>query len=432
MKYLIILLILALLATTAASVTVPTRASTPVLIIGSYDSFDPYGVGVNQNWSKMNYMVAGYGCYVKSPSDPSLVYTINAPERNIAHQAGLKYLLDFGGQTNLTAIMNNSNYRSTLVSNLASLVNSGGFDGLQIDWEDYSGKISQPVYHYFLVSLRSALGTGKIIMPCVPGDLSYGWVNTTDLDLVDGLVLMCYGGPGGAQLGTSYAKFVNTIKPWLNAGYNPARLFAGIPFYSDDAEDMFGSYYQVIDKFHPPTNLNILTTSTADGFAGNKINVRGGKLYFNGADLAVSKCLWCIANGIGGVYLWNVNWDASPGSPHSLLDAVYYAVNPSAMPTPDSIPAPAPIPPPTPALTATSTPNSTFTPTPSPSHTINISSPCWDVNGDHKCDAADMVMIVMHWQQRGSAGWIPEDLNADGKVDFLDVVNIGMHWIQTW
>jgi len=58
--------------------------------------------------------------------------------------------------------------------------------------------------------------------------------------------------------------------------------------------------------------------------------------------------------------------------------------------------------------------------------------PDWDLNGDHVCDIADVVVIGLHWGGTGDPGWIPEDVNNDGVINTLDVAIIELHWAETW
>ena len=52
----------------------------------------------------------------------------------------------------------------------------------------------------------------------------------------------------------------------------------------------------------------------------------------------------------------------------------------------------------------------------------------WDVNHDSSANVLDMVRIGQHWDETGSAGWIPEDTNEDGTIDVLDMILVGQHW----
>jgi len=51
-----------------------------------------------------------------------------------------------------------------------------------------------------------------------------------------------------------------------------------------------------------------------------------------------------------------------------------------------------------------------------------------DVNSDGSVNSLDMIRIGQHWNETGTAGWIPEDVNKDGMVNVLDATLIGQYW----
>jgi hypothetical protein len=59
-------------------------------------------------------------------------------------------------------------------------------------------------------------------------------------------------------------------------------------------------------------------------------------------------------------------------------------------------------------------------------------APFWDLNDDHKCNTADLVVIGMFWQESGSPGWVQADVNNDGNIDIGDIVTVGKYWGITW
>jgi spore germination protein YaaH len=328
-----------------------------ILITGNYGSNDIFGVGALQDPKKTNIVVQGSGCYITSASNPKLVYYVTVTEKFNFQSVGCKYLLSFVGDASLTTLMANASLRSQLVTNLTKVINDNGFDGFQSDWEDFGNGVPQTLYHQFLVAARAAM-PNKIIMPAIPADPAYGWLNTTDMPYIDYLVLMIYGGAGADKIGTSLSYFTSSITKFLNAGYPAAKLLAGIPVYTDDSADWFGAYYQTIQQFQPATSLNQLSKTTANGLNGDTVvskTVQGGILYFNGADLMVSKTQWAIDHSLGGIYLWIINWDAAPGSPNSLLDATYNTI-----------------------------------------YKTSIEHP-WDVNKDNKVDIIDLTLVGQHF-----------------------------------
>jgi alpha-tubulin suppressor-like RCC1 family protein len=64
--------------------------------------------------------------------------------------------------------------------------------------------------------------------------------------------------------------------------------------------------------------------------------------------------------------------------------------------------------------------------------TFQTSVPTWDVNGDRKVNVNDVVSVGLHWNERGTPGWIPQDVNKDGIINVFDLVLLGLHWNESW
>ncbi len=110
--------------------------------------------------------------------------------------------------------------------------------------------------------------------------------------------------------------------------------------------------------------------------------------------------------------------------------------SPTPTPRPGSTPTPTPIPTPTPRPTVTPTPTATpirtATPTPkpsvSPTPTTQATAVNGDANGDHKIDAADLVIVQQHYNLVVTHGPADGDFNSDGVVDGLDYVRWVSHF----
>lgn len=56
----------------------------------------------------------------------------------------------------------------------------------------------------------------------------------------------------------------------------------------------------------------------------------------------------------------------------------------------------------------------------------------WDLDGNGVCGSGDLMIILQHWGQKGTPGWIPEDLDLDGKIGIIDAIIIAIHYGETW
>jgi hypothetical protein len=64
--------------------------------------------------------------------------------------------------------------------------------------------------------------------------------------------------------------------------------------------------------------------------------------------------------------------------------------------------------------------------------TIDFYGPTWDINNDGITDALDVSLLVAHYGEEGTPGWIPEDINKNGIVDAFDVSYLVASYGETW
>ncbi|KKK14942.1 hypothetical protein P175DRAFT_0435786 [Aspergillus ochraceoroseus IBT 24754] len=144
--------------------------------------------------------------------------------------------------------------RARYAKNVASMLNSVGFDGVDIDWEypggngdDYkrvpnSQKVSEiETYPKFLAALRAAVGKDKIISIAVPGkrgDMiaftkeqgpkiwpSVDMVNVMSYDLMNRR-------NNATDHHTSVAGSLDTIQAFLDIGLDPQKVNLGFAYYA--------------------------------------------------------------------------------------------------------------------------------------------------------------------------------------------------------
>jgi hypothetical protein len=65
-------------------------------------------------------------------------------------------------------------------------------------------------------------------------------------------------------------------------------------------------------------------------------------------------------------------------------------------------------------------------------HFPNISYPPWDINKDGRVNYLDASLLISHYGQTGTPGWIPEDIVADGDIQYLDMSSLVHHYGESY
>ncbi|KAF5366781.1 hypothetical protein D9758_006469 [Tetrapyrgos nigripes] len=165
----------------------------------------------------------------------------------------------WGGSTNFSSAVSSSANRSTFVNALVGAVNQFGLDGIDIDWE-YPNSVGAGNPHSpsdaanflkLLTSLRSALGSSKIISAAVPHlpwigsngspltDISAYAAQMTYINIMNYDVWGASSTPGpnaplGNLCGTSsqpQASAQAALAQWKAAGAPANKLLLGLPLY---------------------------------------------------------------------------------------------------------------------------------------------------------------------------------------------------------
>jgi GH18 family chitinase len=251
------------------------------------------------------------------------------------------------------------NHLSTLVTNIMTVVNAYGYDGVDIDWEGeaFNGTKSGTNMINFAAALRTALGSKLLTADALEGDSTY-WANAhTSFDRVN---VMTYGFAAWADvpwfstplydqgdLGTSLDK----VKiQYIAAGVPAAKLNLGLGFYgkeykggvldSDHSQGISGPR-QVWQTGNAPTvtliNYNaVLPLITQQNYHWDAAavvpylsylgttNANYWYLTYDNPQSITAKVHYIIAQNLGGWIIWDLWADYLPGDshPHPLLDAV--------------------------------------------------------------------------------------------------------------
>jgi len=330
----------ALTATSSVTITVDAaQAQWSVAYTG------PYGGGTVVSaidWRALTHIINDS---VKLNEDGTVTQINGNPSTIItaAHTAGVKVLLGIDMNSAIATAVQNQ--LSTSVSNIMAVVNSYGYDGVDVDWEiGYSATENTT----FLTALRSALGALLLTEDVQVYSATY-WGN--NYSLVDRINLMTYQLPGGVDvyswfnspLGGGPSHFSNItqcIGNYTNAGVPPGKMNLGIPFWGLNSTGGSpvvtgpGQTFGTVPTITLIRYRDILTTYDISSPTWDStgqvpwIPIKNGWLSFDNAESVTAKIQWARANNLGGWMVNSLEDDyLAAGTPkHPLLDAVKRAL----------------------------------------------------------------------------------------------------------
>jgi chitinase len=274
---------------------------------------------------------------------------------SLAHAAGVKVLFDVQDTGSFQsgdfgdAVTNNP---ATLVTNIMSVVNTYGYDGVDIDWE--KGDFTATRFDSLTSSLRTALGSKLLTAAlsshweiCSGGHTapaSLDRINVMAYDLsntswsVEWFNAPLYRGGGDVPWSVNYM----VITGWIDDGCAAGKLNLAIPFYgysitgggvSNRPRAAIGSTpptwaeqdYSIISATWDISNPTFDTDTHAYW-----IPITNGWLTFDNPSSIAEKIQYAMENRLGGWFMWNLNTDyvAAASPKHVLLNAVKQAFRP--------------------------------------------------------------------------------------------------------
>lgn len=289
------------------------------------------------DWEKITHLCIAFGIV---ESDGSLNLTEVNKHRSIIHIAQsnhVKVLLSIGGggtKNFSSAILDKSN-RDLLIENLDKAIKDYGFDGIDIDYEEWEGGpggqgasdiTKREALENMYKELRTKVGDGKLITAAVSADWDdgtwgyYNCYNNTMHRYLDFVSLMIYDETGpweGAKVGqhASWDFFESSTNFWLNQRELPKeKLIAGVPFYgyrfkseatTQGAESI--PYKDILINY-PGTDAHLID------------NI--GLLFYNGIPTIRRKAEYIQSNRLGGIMFWEITHDTGDKG-KSLLNTIY-------------------------------------------------------------------------------------------------------------
>ena len=374
--------------------------------------------------------------YIDDTNGPALARQIST----LAHVHNKKAILMLGGADNGAAIHSAvSNHRAVFIANIVSTMDSLGYDGVDLDWED---DVDWVLFETFAKELRQA-APGKIIT--LPGGAINANYQTVDPQVVnvtkyvDQFNLMTYypatawAGDGWYSWHNSPLKGAKSTTPvsiedslarYNASGVPKERMGMGVGFYA------IGYKGGITGPNQPTTHGMIVGGDNAYPLA--KLYGTGGAFderyrYWDGDALEpylslpqpdsfgakyvsfedpqslIAKGAFARENGYGGIIIWTINegYVASRADPNFLMEAlrVGFIVPPVTQPV-------------------VVLPGQTALPTDPDNDGLFE-----DLNGNGRLDFADVVLFFdqMDWITANEPV-AAFDMNRNGRIDFNDIV----------
>lgn len=269
-----------------------------------------------------------------SPTDPTLIEYAGYPwtylQRVIssAHAKGCKVLITLADQDSagvaLGPIIDNPTLRSQLITNLKNLVTTYGADGIDIDWEaESAGQMSTARYDLLVNDLYTALNPiGKVISAYYgsyfyssPSFLVSPSVANSKLDFIS---IGCYPWYKPADLEAR-------MTLWAGLGYSKSKLLLGVYASGFAIPEYTGRMYygEIVHTYNPTSSQDHVSATvwTTNSFSAGQA-VQNGVIYWHSPDAVRADVNWALANGYGGMMIFDVGGDALNDS-RNLLQNIY-------------------------------------------------------------------------------------------------------------
>lgn len=239
--------------------------------------------------------------------------------RELAHENGVKILLSLRSDKEgefYTAIRNEYS-RKILVDNIIKYALENGFDGIDVDYENYD-KIC-PELISFVRELHNKKGR-KLLLTCavaswnpvLQGGYTSKWHSYFDI-----INIMTYDFTGTWSKEGQHSSFEQTVKGiemWTNELDAPAyKLTMGLPFYG----------YSWDDEVFKATPVAVSYDQILNAYPNEKVWEKDqvGRTYYNGCLTIEKKCLKAKEMNLGGVMVWQILHDTD-SEKYSLMNVV--------------------------------------------------------------------------------------------------------------
>lgn len=307
-------------------------------VVGFYPSWTSGVMSVQDiPWDKLTRIVYAF-------AEPNADGTINISEltgihqlADSAHAHGVEIYFSIGGaeaSNNFPVMATDAKARSRFINEVRQFVFANCLDGVDIDWEYWSGYANDvvvPAESNALVAIVKELK--KEFSPFHLGisiDLGASdWGGKHFMDeipaYVDHLMVMSYDfsgtwtapGPHSSfadAIGSGSSRSSTGLAYWVNfRGWPKEQILLGVPFYGKDFDQgggMLLKYAEILNQF-------------PEAYKYDRIN----NIYYDGIVTMADKTRYVEDNNFSGVMIWEITQDSSVDST-SLLNAIHTVLHP--------------------------------------------------------------------------------------------------------
>lgn len=253
-----------------------------------------------------------------------------------AHQEDTKVMLAVGGMNHLKggesydyfkAALANPTSRSKLINELIEITNEENLDGIDIDFEHPRSKEDAQYLADFTKTLgeklhlhnkQLSIAVYSMINSVTGTEVQSVVYDPSMFHHVDHVNIMAYDGQWDGEYNAAnlspYPFTKDVVNYWSNLfekhGISKEKLVLGVPFYGqpEDVKNDQVSYDTIIN--HDPANAE-----------RDRVNLNGTTYHYNGETTMIKKTKLALANGFGGMMLWELGHDAK--GKRSLTNAIY-------------------------------------------------------------------------------------------------------------
>jgi chitinase len=307
-------------------------------VVGFYPSWrHDYMKLEDIKWEKLTRIVYAFAI-------PNIDGTLNTTSLTMAkqlvdtaHAHGVEVYFSVGGgegSTNFAWIASDGEATKRFVKEVRQYLFENCFDGVDIDWEYWSGyrinaviPTESATFVYIMKLLKDELKPYGLGLSIDLGATHWSGkhFNTDVVQYVDDMQIMCYDfsgpwstpGPHSSyeqSIGSGSSSSSTGLAYWINYRKWPKeKILLGVPFYGRDFDNQGGegiSYSEII-KLSPQAYLD------------DRIN----NIYYDGIITMARKTQYVVDNKLSGIMIWELGQDSSVDST-SLLNTIDIIVNP--------------------------------------------------------------------------------------------------------